>query len=70
MGAIAWVVAAKGVAQMPMTVNVIGLDTNAAALDGLCEVPPVKRSRPPAVVSFEQEVTVTGALRQRHQLPR
>jgi hypothetical protein len=62
------VMAAIGRAQMPVPRHVVALDADAAEIAGNRDVAAEKPGRPAAMVGFEQQIAVTRALGQRHEL--
>ena len=68
VGANAGIVAAEGGAKMTVALHVIGFDTDPAVVQSCRHIAAEKSRGPLAMVGFEQQIAVAGALRERHQL--
>jgi hypothetical protein len=65
-----WVMTAEGLTEVTMAREVIGLDSDLGVIQSLGDITAEKSRRPAAMVSLQQQVTIAGALREGHQLPR
>src|SRR5580693_1518423 len=68
MRANARIVTAEFVTEMTVASDVVHLETVAADVERVQDVALEKSCRPPAMVGLKQQLTIAGALRERHKL--